>query len=170
MPPAAANPTMQPDGQTGDIMTSCHNISALRKFGMGSGREGERALFFCCAVGAGHAPPATKRQREPNGGTRKYGFPLWGKLSPQVTDEGALAGHFPLIRRAGAPPSPQGEGLPPAILQQRESNGGTARDAYMRPLQTRRKRRTITKTRQQNNATRRGGIYAARSSQPDDAA
>ena len=41
-------------------------------------------------------------------GKRKYGFPLWGKLSPQVTDEGAAAGHFPLIRRAGAPPSPKG--------------------------------------------------------------
>ena len=50
-------------------MTSCHNISALRKFGMGSGREGERALFFCCAVGAGHAPPAILRQRESNGET-----------------------------------------------------------------------------------------------------
>ena len=36
------------------------------------------------------------------------GFPLWGKLSPQVTDEGQTAGYFPLIRRAGAPPSPQG--------------------------------------------------------------
>ena len=35
-----------------------------------------------------------------------YGFPLWGKLSPQVTDEGEPAGHSPLIRRAGAPPSP----------------------------------------------------------------
>ena len=40
-----------------------------------------------------------------------YGFPLWGKLSPQVTDEGEPSGHFPLIRRAGAPPSPQGEGF-----------------------------------------------------------
>ena len=37
-----------------------------------------------------------------------YGFPLRGKLSPQVTDEGASAGSFPLIRRAGAPPSPKG--------------------------------------------------------------
>ena len=42
---------------------------------------------------------------------RIYGFPLWGKLSPQVTDEGASAGSFPLIRRAGAPPSPQGRRL-----------------------------------------------------------
>ena len=29
-----------------------------------------------------------------------YGFPLWGKLSPQVTDEGVLAGHLPLTRPA----------------------------------------------------------------------
>ena len=29
-----------------------------------------------------------------------------------MTDEGAVAGHFPLIRRVGAPPSPQGEGFP----------------------------------------------------------
>jgi hypothetical protein len=50
---------------------------------------------------------ATRNLRE----NRKYGFPLRGKLSPQVTDEGVLAGHFPLIRRAGAPPSPQGEGF-----------------------------------------------------------
>ena len=42
---------------------------------------------------------------------RLYGFPLWGKLSPQVTDEGESAGSFPLIRRASAPPSPIGEGF-----------------------------------------------------------
>ena len=41
--------------------------------------------------------------------------PFWGKLSPQVTDEGELSGHFPLIRRAGAPPSPQGEGFPGGV-------------------------------------------------------
>ena len=48
----------------------------------------------------------------PLGLSTVYGFPLWGKLSPQVTDEGESAGGFPLIRRAGAPPSPQGEGFP----------------------------------------------------------
>ena len=84
------------------------------------------------AVGAGHAPPATVYCNEYNGLIRRGGiyaarcshpgkstyranhpdgFPLWGKLSPQVTDEGATSGHFPLIRRAGAPPSPQGEGF-----------------------------------------------------------
>ena len=53
------------------------------------------------------------------------GFPLWGKLSPQVTDEGVPAGRFPLIRRARAPPSPKGGRLsrrggitPPAVLWQ----------------------------------------------------
>ena len=54
-----------------------------------------------CDAGAGH-----------NG---SYGFPLGGKLSPQVTDEGAASGHFPLIRRAGAPPSPQGKGFPGGV-------------------------------------------------------
>ena len=45
------------------------------------------------------------------------GFPLWGKLSPQVTDEGATTGHFPLIRRVPRHLLPKGEGftqwLPP---------------------------------------------------------
>ena len=40
--------------------------------------------------------------------THPKSFPHWGRLSPQVTDEGATAGHFPLIRRAGAPPLPKG--------------------------------------------------------------
>ena len=82
-----------------------------------------------CAVGAGHCPArgfaaitilrvirrggiyaarcshtgnATYRVNHPKG------FPLRGKLSPQVTDEGVPAGRFPLIRRARAPPSPKG--------------------------------------------------------------
>ena len=54
-----------------------------------------------CNAGTGH-----------NG---SYGFPLWGKLSPQVTDEGEPSGRFPLIRRASAPPSPQGEGFPGGV-------------------------------------------------------
>ena len=54
---------------------------------------------------------AQARHLPPEGKALRYGFPLWGKLSPQVTDEGATAGYFPLIRRAGAPPSPQGEGF-----------------------------------------------------------
>ena len=37
------------------------------------------------------------------------GFPLWGKLSPQVTDEGATAGHFPLIRRVPRHLPPKGK-------------------------------------------------------------
>ena len=49
----------------------------------------------------------------PKRGARK-GFPLWGKLSPQVTDEGASTGHFPLIRRVPRHLPPQGEGFSPA--------------------------------------------------------
>ena len=124
------------------------------------------------------------RGRFPYGSYRTNGFPLWGKLSPQVTDEGVTPGHFPLIRRASAPPSPQGRRLlrrggvtppygaikihravgaghaPPAVKWWRKNhglgcrggiyaarataqilryNGKTARDAYMRPLQTSRK-------------------------------
>ena len=37
--------------------------------------------------------------------------PLWGKLSPQVTDEGAISGHFPLIRRVPRHLPPTGEGF-----------------------------------------------------------
>ena len=47
---------------------------------------------------------------------RAYGFPLWGKLSPQVTDEGASAGHFPLIRRVPRHLPPKGEGFSAAAV------------------------------------------------------
>ena len=47
-----------------------------------------------------------------------YGFPLRGKLSPQVTDEGATAGHFPLIRRVSRHLPPKGEGFSAATLRQ----------------------------------------------------
>lgn len=39
---------------------------------------------------------------KPNGETANMASSFGGKLSLQVTDEGTLAGHFPLIRRAGA--------------------------------------------------------------------
>ena len=51
-----------------------------------------------CDAGAGH-----------NG---SFGFPLWGKLSPQVTDEGATSGHFPLIRRVPRHLPPKGKAFP----------------------------------------------------------
>ena len=51
-----------------------------------------------CGAGAGH-----------NG---SYGFPLWGKLSPQVTDEGEPSGHFPLIRRVPRHLPPKGKAFP----------------------------------------------------------
>ena len=41
-----------------------------------------------------------------------YGFPLWGKLSPQVTDEGEPSGHFPLIRRVPRHLPPKGKAFP----------------------------------------------------------
>ena len=47
--------------------------------------------------------------------TRLYGFPLWGKLSPQVTDEGATPGHIPLIRRVPRHLPPKGEGFSPHL-------------------------------------------------------
>ena len=40
---------------------------------------------------------------------RIEGFPLWGKLSPQVTDEGQPAGHLPLIRRVPRHLPPKGK-------------------------------------------------------------
>ena len=43
------------------------------------------------------------------------GFPLWGKLSPQVTDEGVLAGHISLIRRVPRHLPPKGEGISRAV-------------------------------------------------------
>ena len=58
---------------------------------------------------------------------RVYGFPLWGKLSPQVTDEGEPAGHLPLIRRAGAPPSPKGEGFSGGVGSPRPRFHGNAK-------------------------------------------
>ena len=84
-----------------------------------------------CAVGAGHCPArgitetaiyrvicrggihaargqmAARKSRA----NRPKGFPLWGKLSPQVTDEGATTGHFPLIRRVPRHLPPEGEGF-----------------------------------------------------------
>ena len=38
-----------------------------------------------------------------------FGFPLWGKLSPQVTDEGEPSGHFSLIRRVPRHLPPKGK-------------------------------------------------------------
>ena len=67
------------------------------------------AIQICCAVGAGHAPPAILRQRQTTGQTAPMASPLWGKLSPQVTDEGATPGHFPLIRRVPRHLPPRGK-------------------------------------------------------------
>ena len=58
---------------------------------------------------AAYMPPVIATQRA----NRVYGFPLWGKLSPQVTDEGATSGHIPLIRRVPRHLLPKGEGFSP---------------------------------------------------------
>ena len=38
------------------------------------------------------------------GANRTEGFPLWGKLSPQVTDEGEICGGCQFPRRGGVTP------------------------------------------------------------------
>ena len=75
---------------------------------------------------------------------RLYGFPLWGKLSPQVTDEGVICGHFPLIRRVPRHLPPKGEGFCVAITRTMRYTGQTARNGQDRSLQTCRKYPIIT--------------------------
>ena len=100
------------------------------------------------------------RGRFPFGSYRSKGFPLWGKLSPQVTDEGELcgdcnntgwfvaaAGHFPLIRRWRATFPPRG----------RLYRAAGAGQCPARGQMVAQKLRVI----------RRGGIYAARCNRPD---
>ena len=60
--------------------------------------------------GRGGACPARDKTSAQNlRVTRPKGFPLWGKLSPQVTDEGEPAGHYPLIRRVPRHLPPKGK-------------------------------------------------------------
>ena len=68
----------------------------------------------------------------PKRGARK-GFPLWGKLSPQVTDEGEICGYRKLKNHhpVGAAYMP-----PAAAIPINQPNGQTPRDASMRSLQT----------------------------------
>ena len=63
---------------------------------------------------------------------RPKGFPLWGKLSPKVTDEGATAGHLPLIRRVPRHLPPKGKAFvaPPATQYYNEYNGLACRHGY----------------------------------------
>ena len=74
----------------------------------------------------------------------RCGFPLWGKLSPQVTDEGELCGDCPSPRRGGVTPPygaikthhPVGAGhAPPATLRLQQHNGYSVGAAYMPPAQ-----------------------------------
>ena len=149
---------------------------------------GGGAIKICCAVGGGASPArdftATRNLRV----NRIYGFPLWGKLSPQVTDEGENCDCRTIPRRGGVTPpygaikkhGAVGAGqAPPAVLRLQQhngysvgaaymppvaatpamrTNGQTPRDAFMRPLQTCRKYRTITGLRNSKNTPpRRGG-------------
>ena len=96
---------------------------------------------------------------------RTKGFPLWGKLSPQVTDEGVTAGHLPLIRRVPRHLSPKGKAFlrrggvtPPygAIKNHCAVGAGYAPPA------------TVYYNEYDGLACR-GGIYAARCNHPGNA-
>ena len=73
--------------------------------------------------------------------------PKGGKLSPKVTDKGATAGHFPLIRRVPRHLPPKGEGFPCAVgaaymppvaaIPANRPNGQTARASNARPYKQR---------------------------------
>ena len=65
------------------------------------------------AARCSHPDIATQRAN------RIFGFPLWGKLSPQVTDEGEICScrTFPPHPARSAPPSPQGEGFPSGAIK-----------------------------------------------------
>ena len=64
-----------------------------------------------CVYPAGASVKQPPGYYELSGKTADMASPLWGKLSPQVTDEGATAGHFPLIRRVPRHLPPKGEGF-----------------------------------------------------------
>ena len=65
--------------------------------------------------GRGGASPARDKTAAQNlRVNRPKGFPLWGKLSPQVTDEGETTGYFPLIRRVPRHLPPKGKAFAPA--------------------------------------------------------
>ena len=64
------------------------------------------------SAGRGGACPARGQTATRNlTGKPQIWLPLGGKLSPQVTDEGVAAGHFPLIRRVPRHLLPMGEGF-----------------------------------------------------------
>ena len=85
----------------------------LQKWEMNAG---ERALFFCCAVGAGHAPPATLRQGEPDGGKRT------GRIYASPTNLPETPNHNEKRANKIAPPVGAAY-MPPATKRKREPNG-----------------------------------------------
>ena len=87
------------------------------------------------------------RGRFPFGSYLLKGFPLWGKLSPQVTDEGELCGHcnntgwfvaaartFPPHPALARHLPPKGKALPPAVKWLRKNYGSSVGAAYMPPV------------------------------------
>ena len=147
MPPVAAVPANQSNGQTARDafmrpLQTCRKFAfyqSLLAFRLFVGRGLDPSLLFCCcrpfprrggvtppygtikihrAVGAGHCPALSFTATQKLQVNHPKGFPLRGKLSPQVTDEGATAGHFPLIRRVPRhlPPKGEGFGVTPPLL------------------------------------------------------
>ena len=95
MPPVAAARILRTTGQTARNGQD-RSLQTCRKF----------ALFPIITYLL-----TTLRQGLPTGQTVCKASPLWGKLSPQVTDDGAISGHFPLIRRVPRHLLPKGEGF-----------------------------------------------------------
>ena len=99
-----------------------------------------KPLFTGLFVGAAYMPPAVKWRRENHGQTARKASPSGGKLSPQVTDEGATTGHFPssgayraTFPQRGKAFSLRGGVAPPATKRQREKSGLFVGAAYMPP-------------------------------------
>ena len=83
-------------------------FAAIAKLLGGVGSPRPTGQYIKVSRGRGGACPARNLTATPTYRVNRInGFPLWGKLSPQVTDEGATSGHFPLIRRAGRATFPQ---------------------------------------------------------------
>ena len=75
MPPVATTPANRPDGQTARD-AYMRPLQTRRKWAFGGaagwGHPALRGNTNHCAVGAGHAPPAILRQREPRGQTAAF--------------------------------------------------------------------------------------------------
>ena len=93
---------------------SSQNFAAAAKLPGGVGSPRPTGQYIKVSRGRGGACPARDLAATQNSRvSHPKGFPHWGKLSPQVTDEGATSGHFPLIRRVPRHLPPRGEGFSP---------------------------------------------------------